>query len=394
MAKVVQIDAVKLDSYLKDIKSQLQKHDDELLNPVWLTNIKPEIDKVSLLARKLEYCQLDINALRDEMLSVNDPHSVEISNSKSLDPLRLLKSEIQGVKLVIRRVELQHASELNVLSELRQIQRTIRQGGLAGGGIDKQTAKQISNLIAQVMDIEADLADLRDKQSSFDDMQSKLEDLELAITEVARLNEFQESSYADDDDDDALEINLPQVTASRSSVTAGAARVSLSKPNNDSHSSMIPIPNSSNTNPDGRNVSILDRRRSKLLSNFTFLDNNHRKSSSGAEFPQIRKSGGTMRQTSMKKFVAQEEFNNHSADVFNKIAALGKLVGIATHATALQQGFTVLDRVHQTYSRFRLGRAWWKWKIEWEEFNDLKDADNQVRGREFSAIVCLPKSIN
>ena len=240
------------------------------------------------------------------------------------------------------------------------------------------------------MDIEADLADLRDKQSSFDDMQSKLEDLELAITEVARLNEFQESSYADDDDDDALEINLPQVTASRSSVTAGAARVSLSKPNNDSHSSMIPIPNSSNTNPDGRNVSILDRRRSKLLSNFTFLDNNHRKSSSGAEFPQIRKSGGTMRQTSMKKFVAQEEFNNHSADVFNKIAALGKLVGIATHATALQQGFTVLDRVHQTYSRFRLGRAWWKWKIEWEEFNDLKDADNQVRGREFSAIVCPP----
>ena len=47
MAKVVQIDAVKLDSYLKDIKSQLQKHDDELLNPVWLTSIKPEIDKVN-----------------------------------------------------------------------------------------------------------------------------------------------------------------------------------------------------------------------------------------------------------------------------------------------------------------------------------------------------------
>lgn len=70
MAKILQVDAVKLDGYLKDIKDKLQKHDEELLNPIWLASIKPEIDKVSVLARKLEYCQMDINGIRDEMLTV------------------------------------------------------------------------------------------------------------------------------------------------------------------------------------------------------------------------------------------------------------------------------------------------------------------------------------
>lgn len=77
-----------------------------------------EFQQIQLLSRKLEYCQLDINTLRDELLTTKeDPHSE--SPQKGLDPFRLLKSEIQGVKLVVRRVELQHACELNVLSDIR-----------------------------------------------------------------------------------------------------------------------------------------------------------------------------------------------------------------------------------------------------------------------------------
>jgi GTP-sensing pleiotropic transcriptional regulator CodY len=57
---VVQIDAAKLDSYLREIKTQLQRHEDELLHPLWYNSIKPEIEKVlPLESCGTVYCGVD-----------------------------------------------------------------------------------------------------------------------------------------------------------------------------------------------------------------------------------------------------------------------------------------------------------------------------------------------
>ena len=136
---LVEIDVGKLESYLTSIKDQLSRHDDELKNPVWWSAFKTEIDQVAVLSQKVEHQQLDINIIRD-LLANNAEKEKEGRNSnkhsyggissgqesESDKKIPILAADVEGLKLLVRRIETQRAIEHNVFSQIRELQRCFR----------------------------------------------------------------------------------------------------------------------------------------------------------------------------------------------------------------------------------------------------------------------------
>lgn len=120
---IVQVDTFKLEKYLQHIKDHLSRHDKELLVPVWWDSVRSEIDQISILTTKLEHVQLDMNTIRDTVFQSMPPDE---SLKTTVDELKFLAAEIEGVKITMRRVELHQAIDRTVLLQLRELQRGFR----------------------------------------------------------------------------------------------------------------------------------------------------------------------------------------------------------------------------------------------------------------------------
>lgn len=141
-----------LESYLISIKDQLSRHDQELLHPVWWNTLVKQIDQISVLKRRLEHQNLDLMAIRHSIYadaeqaakeeektassSMNMHSSIRYNDSNSFKSgkqlsnqrkgFALLSADIESLKMVIRRLDIEGASENHILSQIRESQRLIR----------------------------------------------------------------------------------------------------------------------------------------------------------------------------------------------------------------------------------------------------------------------------
>jgi len=139
----VEVDIGKLETYLTSIKEQLDRHEEELKNPIWWGPFKAEIDQVAVLGKKVEHQALDINIIRD-LLASQDAASVASTrgggrsspayNSYGTPPPKsalekktdLIASDLEAMKLLVRRMEAQGAVEHAVFGQIRDLQRVTR----------------------------------------------------------------------------------------------------------------------------------------------------------------------------------------------------------------------------------------------------------------------------
>lgn len=134
----VEVDIGKLESYLTSIKGQLDRHEEELKNPIWWASFKAEIDQVAVMGKKVEHQALDINIIRD-MLASQDAgskggkHAAAYSDygappAKSVAEKKtdLLVADVEAIKLLVRRMEAQTAVEHSVFAQIRELQRVTR----------------------------------------------------------------------------------------------------------------------------------------------------------------------------------------------------------------------------------------------------------------------------
>lgn len=98
------------------------------------------VSQIAQLSRKLEHVQVDMNSLRDCFVS-GDGNSVglsaessqsyyaQISNSawtQATKTIAQLRADLEGIRLLVRRVEVHQSVELNVFAQLRELQRFAR----------------------------------------------------------------------------------------------------------------------------------------------------------------------------------------------------------------------------------------------------------------------------
>jgi len=144
----VEVDIGKLETYLTSIKAQLERHEEELKNPIWWASFKAEIDQVAVIGKKVEHQALDINVIRDMLASqVQDTTSTgstgkgsgkspgygNYNNYESPPPktslerkTELIAADVEAMKLLVRRMEAQTAVEHTVFSQIRELQRATR----------------------------------------------------------------------------------------------------------------------------------------------------------------------------------------------------------------------------------------------------------------------------
>lgn len=144
------MDVLKLSTALASVQQQLQRHEGELSNPVWWASLKGDVDQIVILSKKVEYMQLDINALRDAVFSkalvggsqdtqaqqtYSSPSSSSSSNYAQIptraweqtgQSIAQLGADVEGVRLLVRRIEAHQCVELSVFSQLRELQRFTR----------------------------------------------------------------------------------------------------------------------------------------------------------------------------------------------------------------------------------------------------------------------------
>ena len=134
----VEVDIGRLETYLTSIKGQLDRHEEELKNPVWWAAFKAEVDQVAVLGKKVEHQAIDINIIRD-LVSTQDqsksgrssPTYVNYGNntpnkSGQDKKMELLGADVEALKLMVRHIEAQSAADRSVFSQIRELQRTTR----------------------------------------------------------------------------------------------------------------------------------------------------------------------------------------------------------------------------------------------------------------------------
>lgn len=98
-----------------------------------LERVEREVNHIALLCRKLEHMQIDLNALRDVALSTLPaalsplaPSSSSSSSPISQAAVAQLNADIEGMRVLVRRIESHQCFELNVFAQLRELQRYTR----------------------------------------------------------------------------------------------------------------------------------------------------------------------------------------------------------------------------------------------------------------------------
>jgi len=125
---IVQVNTGSLEVYLQGLKKQVIRHEEELQHPSWWDKIKHEVDKVPVIARKLDHNQVDITAIRSFLTESSD----RLANSANADVLEVnnklefLKTDVEGVRALIRRIELHQAVEVSALREVNGMQNALK----------------------------------------------------------------------------------------------------------------------------------------------------------------------------------------------------------------------------------------------------------------------------
>ena len=154
---------------------------------------------VAELARKLEHCQLDINALRDTLLaqalesgtdqSGHGSHYAQITSSSWCSATRSiaqLYADLEGMRILVRRIEVHQSVEVNVFSQIREMQRFLR--GLQKLIDVRAPADSIVNLSGRLDTSVLDLAQRVDeaRRTALEQVVAAREEILATIAPIAR----------------------------------------------------------------------------------------------------------------------------------------------------------------------------------------------------------------
>ena len=118
VAQGQRIDINALDAFMSSVKEKILFLEGEASEPVWFGQLKDEIDAVSALARKLEQCQLDINILRDTIYCAGG----DVSKNPLQDQIKFIAAEMEGLKLLIRRVDIHQSKDRLLYGQIKSLQ--------------------------------------------------------------------------------------------------------------------------------------------------------------------------------------------------------------------------------------------------------------------------------
>lgn len=125
---IVQVNTGSLEVYLQGLKKQVIRHEEELQHPSWWEKIKTEVDKVPVMARKLDHSQMDIAALRSFLTESSDRliNSANMDISEMNSKVELVRTDVEGIRALVRRIELHQAVEVSALREVAGMQNALK----------------------------------------------------------------------------------------------------------------------------------------------------------------------------------------------------------------------------------------------------------------------------
>ena len=184
-ASIVQVNTSSLEVFLQGLKKQIARHETEINNPPWWDSIKSEIDKISLLARKLDHSQLDIATIRNFILDKSEKGA-----NHATDQSNFLKGEIEAMRLLVRRIELHQAVEAATLKDVGEMKNSMK--AMQNQIKEDNTTQRIDQLEAELADLSMSLRDnideaVEDIKDTSSKHQHRLQDI---TTSLAQLKTF------------------------------------------------------------------------------------------------------------------------------------------------------------------------------------------------------------
>lgn len=106
--------------FLKSIFEQVSKWKEDF-DPI-ITVHKDQLESIQDISKRFEYITADINSLKYGLYS-----DIDTSNEKSIDTkMRILSSDLETIKMTMRRIELYQITESSVLTSIREMKQQIQ----------------------------------------------------------------------------------------------------------------------------------------------------------------------------------------------------------------------------------------------------------------------------
>ena len=132
-------------------------------------------DVYDVLYRKLEHCQLDVNILRDAVYEhdrcVDDPNGAQhcLGSAACRNQIKLLFSEVEGIRLLLRRVDVNGCKDKNLYKNISNLTRQMKVLGdmctdILSGSLLNQLRQEFNDDIGKIKHFVDDSINLLHKQ--------------------------------------------------------------------------------------------------------------------------------------------------------------------------------------------------------------------------------------
>ena len=147
-----------IDKRFKDFDTQISSG--------WLSSMKEEVDRVPAISSRIDHAFLEINNIRD---IIYDCSTDEAEKESKVDPVSFLRTEVEALRLITRRMESHNAGSFTTFSQIHRLNRKV---DMFQTDVDQFK----SNISCQVSEIKDSLKKLEDfVTSSLENMEEKFE---------------------------------------------------------------------------------------------------------------------------------------------------------------------------------------------------------------------------
>lgn len=118
------IDISALESYLVNIKSKISDLEDDIKHPVWWNDFISNMNHVGTIDCKLDQYQLDLNCMKDAIY--NTSTNTSTTTSTTINPFNILNNEIEGLKAIVRRIDINLSKDKFFYTQLKTLQSQVK----------------------------------------------------------------------------------------------------------------------------------------------------------------------------------------------------------------------------------------------------------------------------
>jgi hypothetical protein len=134
---------------LQQMQTTLARHDDEIKESIWLYTAREAMEQAAVVTRKVDQLAIDMNCIREKsyeasILGMGGGVTGTGGSADAAGALKLLKSELEGVRTVTRRIELYQCTDALTFHHLREVQR--------GGRRTKSRVEELERQLVRVME--------------------------------------------------------------------------------------------------------------------------------------------------------------------------------------------------------------------------------------------------